>query len=57
MIDPNILGALISVMVTLLTMDVMMNFYKKTYHFTVKKSCSLFRIKRNKKYLKMIFED
>ena len=65
MLDPNILGALIGIIVTLLTLDVMMNLYKKMYHFTAKKTCSLFKIKgfrrpkckQNKDCLKIIFED
>ena len=60
MLDPNIICALIGIVFTLLTLDVMMNFYKKVliytndnvkraYHFCVKKH------KRNN--LDIIFSD
>ena len=57
MIDPNILGAFIGIIFALLTMDVMMNLYKKTYHYGIKKSRSLLKLKSKNDKLRIIFDD
>lgn len=54
MIDPNIIAAIIGIMFALLTMDVMMNLYKKMYHYTSRKTYSILKIKKNKDKLREI---